>query len=445
MTEEGIRAMAAAGRGGVIDALVAGDWAGADGRRARIPIEAIVIADTLEGREAELVRARHADARLCVVHDPFTREALGGRVLAALRSNGMAVEEYVWERPRVTPEDVAGLMEATQGAEALIAVGSGTVSDGAKYATHLDGRAYSVFATSPMNAYTTPTASVSFGGLKRSLTCHSARGVFFDLGVIARCPRRLVSAAFADVICRTTAQVDWLASHLLLGTPYSETAYELLAIDEDGMIAAAPRLMEGDFEALARLTRVSAIMGLGTSFTGTTHVGSMAEHMISHCIDMFAADAHPGTSHGEQVGVAALTISQLQNAIWDAGAPPELAPTEIPAARLHPVYGAEAAASMIEQTEAKALDGAAAARLNDRLARDWGALCARIRPVMRPAEELEAAMRAAGCQTSAAELGLEPALYRRLVRDARFIRDRWTALDMAGDSGLLDPFAETLC
>jgi glycerol-1-phosphate dehydrogenase [NAD(P)+] len=231
--------------------------------------------------------------RLVVVSDKFTREALGSRVFRALQSRGN-VHEYVWERPRCTPEGIDELMAETRDAEAFIAVGSGTISDSVKFGSWSTGREYSVFATSPMNAYTTPTASISSQGFKKSVTCHSAKGVFFDLAVLARCPRRLVAAAFADVICRTTAQVDWLMSHLLFDTPYSDTAYALLAVDEDEMIASAQGLVEGDLDALATLTRVSAIMGLGTSFTGTTHVGSMAEHMISHYIDMFAGTEHPG-------------------------------------------------------------------------------------------------------------------------------------------------------
>ena len=434
--------------GGVIDALIAGTWRDpADGRRYGIPVEDIVIADTLEGREADLVRARHGARRVTVVHDAFTREALGGRVLAALRAEGDA-EELVWERPRCTPEGAEELSRLTRGAEALVAVGSGTVSDACKYATFLDGREYTVFATSPMNAYTTPTASVAEDGFKRSLTCHSARGVFFDLAVLARCPPRLVSAAFADVVCRTTAQVDWLMSHLLLGTPYRETAYTLLSIDEGDLIARAGALLDGDAEALATLTRVSAIMGLSTSFTGTTHVGSMAEHMISHAIDMWAAEhdpgGHPGTSHGEQVGVATLIVSRLQEEMLGEAEPPALGPTEIPRARLVADHGEAMAATMIEQAETKALDEAGAERMGDRLRRDWGDLSARLRAVMRPHDELRAAMAAAGCQLTGADLGLSPEFTQRCVRDARFVRDRFTMLDLAGDSGRLEPFARTI-
>ena len=85
------------------------------------------------------------------------------------------------------------------------------------------------------------------------------------------------------------------------------------------------------------LTRIAAIMGLGTSVTGTTHSGSMAEHMISHYIDMFAGDAH-----GEQVGVATLTMSRLQNQILGKDQPPTSQPTEIPTAELRARFGAQA-------------------------------------------------------------------------------------------------------
>ena len=430
--------------GGVIDELLARRWRDPEtGKVHGIPIDDIEIAESFAGREAELVRALHGGKRIMVVHDAFTRAALGERVFDALSHDG-PVEEFVWGRPRCTPEGVAELQAATEGAEALIAVGSGTISDSCKYATHLDGREYSAFATSPMNAYTTPTASVSFGGFKQSITCHFPKGVFFELEVIARCPPRLISAAFADVICRTTAQVDWLMSHLLLGTPYSETAYTLLSYDEDIMVANAAALLRGEPHALATLTRVSAIMGLGTSFTGTTHVGSMAEHMISHAIDMFSGAAHPGTSHGEQVGVASLTMSRLQNAILSADEPPILAPTRIPRARLERDYGPEASVMMSEQTARKAFDEASAAAMNERLARDWDTVRARLAAVLRPSAEVHDALAAAGCQLSGADLGLPPDLYRRLVRDARYIRDRFTMLDLADDSGRLEPFIETL-
>lgn len=427
---------------GVIGELVAGRWQDPKtGQRRTIPVKDIVIADTLEDSEAELVQRLHPGRPITVVSDDRTRGVLGERVFRALQPLGN-VKEFVWERPRITPAGIDELTEGTRDAEALIAVGSGTISDSVKYNTFLTEREYSVFATSPMNAYTTPTASVSFKGFKKSITCHSARGVFFDLGVVSKCPKRLISAAFADVVCRTTSQVDWLLSHLLFDTPYDETAYTLLAYDEESMMANAGRIVTGDFEALAMLTRIAALMGLATSFTGTTHVGSMAEHMTSHYIDMFAGEEHPGTSHGEQVGVATLTMSRLQNQILNTDRPPVLRPTEIPKDELHKRFGL-AADEMIAQTTRKALDSAMADALNQRFEKEWSQITGRLRAVMLPYQKLHDSMQAAGCQLTGADLGLDPEFYRDAVRYSRFIRDRFTLLDVAGDSGQLEAFVAT--
>ena len=87
---------------GVIGELVAGRWHDPHtGIKQTIPVESIVIADTLDGSEAELVHRIHPDKSLCVVSDQQTRAALGERVFRALQPLGN-VQEFVWERPRIT-------------------------------------------------------------------------------------------------------------------------------------------------------------------------------------------------------------------------------------------------------------------------------------------------------------------------------------------------------
>jgi glycerol-1-phosphate dehydrogenase [NAD(P)+] len=54
---------------------------------------------------------------------------------------------------------------------------------------------------------------------------------------------------------------------------------------------------------------------------------------------------------------------------------------------------------------------------------------------MVPAERIRAVLRRAGCPTTPEEIGLTPAFYASAVRNARFLRDRYTFLDLAADSG----------
>ena len=52
-------------------------------------------------------------------------------------------------------------------------------------------------------------------------------------------------------------------------------------------------------------------------------------------------------------------------------------------------------------------------------------------------------MASAGCQLTGSDLGLDPEFYRDAVRYSRFIRDRFSMLDVAGDSGQLEEFVKT--
>ena len=102
---------------------------------------------------------------------------MGSRIFKNLKAK-INVDEFIWEQPSSSIEGVQFLRTKLKDYDGMIAVGSGTVSDSIKYATFLEDKVYSVFATTPMNAYTTGTASISFDGIKKSLVAHYAQGVF---------------------------------------------------------------------------------------------------------------------------------------------------------------------------------------------------------------------------------------------------------------------------
>lgn len=430
---------------GVLTELLEGRWIDPDTRLpVNIEINDIVINADLIGQEAQLVARQHKGEKLAVVSDANTHAALGGRVYKALKADGFNVSEYIWKTPRSSDEGVKHIREVTRNCDARIAVGSGTISDTVKYASFLDKRAYSVFATSPMNAYSSSTASVLIDGFKSSINCKGPKGIFFDLQVVANCPSNLISAAFADVICRTTSQVDWLMSHLFFNTLYSDTPYALLRYDETDMIKNAHKMLTGDIDAVGMLTRISVIMGLGSQFTATTHSGSMAEHMISHYIDMFAGKKHPQSSHGEQVGISTITMSQLHNQILGNSNPPLMKPTDIPIQWMKKKFPHEIAENMIQQTRAKALSKHTANKLNKRFETEWESIRKQLVPFMLPFDKLHRAMKAAGCPLTASDLNLDGDFYREAVSGARFIRDRFCMLDVVDDSSGLEKFTRTM-
>jgi glycerol-1-phosphate dehydrogenase [NAD(P)+] len=168
----------------------------------------------------------------------------------------------------------------------------------------------------------------------------------------------------------------------------------------------------------------------------------MGEHQISHYIDSFAGQRHPGTTHGQQVGVASLTMARLQHALFARERPPRVAPTRIDRDELTARLGASNAEKCISEWSRKALDAQGATTLNDKLEELWPTLRAECLAFMLPVETMRDALAAAGGATTAVELGLDPQLYREAVRHSREMRNRYSVLDLLADSGELDALVE---
>jgi glycerol-1-phosphate dehydrogenase [NAD(P)+] len=70
----------------------------------------------------------------------------------------------------------------------------------------------------------------------------------------------------------------------------------------------------------------------------------------------------------------------------------------------------------------------------------WSELRAELQPFMMNPRDMELALRSAGGPTTATELGLPRKIWRDAMKYARDVRNRWSFLDLADDSGLLDDF-----
>jgi len=409
-----------------------------DGQPLVAPIRTVVIKDSLAGAEAELAEALDLGRRLAVVSDATTHRVLGRRIEQALGRIAKIQSIVLPGHPAPDLETTDRLRMATVDADALIAVGSGTINDLCKYASALDEKPYAVFATAAsMNGYTSVNAAITVEGHKKSLPAQAAAGVFFDLEVLAAAPLRLIRAGLGDSVCRCTAQADWLLAHLLLGRPYRTAPFALLAEDEAALLAAPEALVGGDLAAIRGLVRTLVLSGFGMTLCGGSDPASQGEHLISHYADMMGDPAWPENFHGEQIGVTTLTMAGLQASLLD-GAAPRIQPSPIDEAALVHHFGPELGRSCWQEFRHKRVDPGAAIQLNQRLAERWDEIRLRIAAIHRPPQQLREALERAGAATTPEALGWPREFYRAAVRHAREIRNRYTFLDLAADGGVLD-------
>jgi len=422
-----------------IAALVAGTWPDPDGAgMLGVPIASIVIEPSLAGSEGDLVRGIGLGGRLAVVCDPATEAALGDRVARALA--GRATVQCV-RLPAGAHADAATVDRvriATATADALVAVGSGTINDLCKHAAAQDDKPYAVFATAPsMNGYASGNAAITVHGHKHTLPARAPRGVFMDLAVLAAAPPRLLRAGIGDSLCRATAQVDWRLSHEVHGTRYRRAPFDLLAADEAPWRDAPEALLRGDPVAMRALARTLVLSGLGMTICNGSYPASQGEHLVSHYIDMLAPPERAAYLHGEQVAVATLAMAHLQERMLADGPPALRASTETAASFAHR-FGPELGASCWAAFSGKRLSPDAAESLTARLAPRWNGIVATLAPLSLSAAKVAKVLADAGAPRAARDIGITDAFFARAVHEARFLRDRYTFLDLAGDAGRLD-------
>ncbi|MEM9710055.1 MAG: iron-containing alcohol dehydrogenase [Pseudomonadota bacterium] len=427
----------------LIDEIVADEWFNPELNRVMsVDYERVVFEASLDGAEADLVDSLNLGKTFAVVADEATYDALGRRVAKNIATLGK-VETVVLDHPHADLHTVEDLKAKIAPFEAVVAVGSGTINDLCKYATHQQGRGYCVFGTAAsMNGYTSSTASMNLAsGLKVSLPAQAPKGFFVDLGVSAAAPPYLAAAGFADCMARSVAQIDWWMSHRMLGTDYWSSPYLIQEEDERILNTRAGRLPEGDIEAIASLYRVLTLCGLGIAITGVSNHGSMGEHQISHYIDCFAGDRHPGTLHGQQVGVASLTMARLQQQFLASDTPPRVSATRIDETDMARRMGPDIAGECAAEWQKKAFTAEFAEAFNARMEAIWPELRAELQAFTIPVADMQAMLKAASGPTTSAELGLDQSFYREAVRHNHEMRNRFSFVDIAADAGVLDTFA----
>lgn len=207
----------------------------------------------------------------------------------------------------------------------VISIGSGSITDVAKYARHLvqerEGRRvpFICFPTAAsVTAYTSALAVLTVSGVKRTLASLAPDVVSCDLATLADAPLAMTLAGFGDVMARSVAGGDWyLAGELGMDDGFSIVPTRLLEPAETNMIAMAERVSRSELDGVQAVTEAILLAGMAMSVVAQTAPISGWEHVISHYLDMTAeGDGRTMALHGGQVGVATLIAGRAYERCW---------------------------------------------------------------------------------------------------------------------------------
>ena len=384
----------------------------------RCGIHDIRIGSGLVTQAGEILRENGFPRRLLLIGDRDTLAAAAG-IEESL--TGFEVTRHCYDTLRVaTMDDVRLVEDYLDRVDAVVAVGTGSIHDPSRLACARRNKPLCLFATAPsMDGFASYNAPIVDGGFKTTHAAKCPEVIIADTKILAAAPKALKSAGFGDMISKYIALIDWQVSHLVTGEAYCPRVAELTRTAADRLMTMADRVTLEDEETAAAVLESLLMTGIAMSFTRTSRPGSGTEHILAHyweCIELL--EGKIPNFHGEDVGVATLLTLREYEAL--AGRETVTAHPEVNDwDAVYRAYGPLAGDVRKLNTPDTITDGIEPRVIEEK----WP----EIRAIVRSVPDYDAcyrAMQAAGCKTTIAEIGKDPAFVAESLLYHPYMRRR---------------------
>lgn len=384
----------------------------------RCGIHDIRIGSGLVTQVGEILRENGFPRRLLLIGDRDTLAAAAG-IEESL--TGFEVTRHCYDTLRVaTMDDVRLVEDYLDRVDAVVAVGAGSIHDPSRLACARRNKPLCLFATAPsMDGFASYNAPIVDGGFKTTHAAKCPEVIIADTKILAAAPKALKSAGFGDMISKYIALIDWQVSHLVTGEAYCPRVAELTRTAVDRLMTMADRVTLEDEETAAAVLESLLMTGIAMSFTRTSRPGSGTEHILAHyweCIELL--EGKIPNFHGEDVGVATLlTLREYEDLASreTVTAHPEVNDWDA----VYKAYGPLAGDVRKLNTPDTITDGIDPRVIEEK----WP----EIRAIVRSVPDYDAcyrAMKAAGCKTTIAEIGKDPAFVAESLLYHPYMRRR---------------------
>ncbi len=197
------------------------------------------------------------------------------------------------------------------------------------------------------------------------------------------------------------------------------------------------------------------LSGLAMQAHQSSRPASGAEHQFSHLWEGegLGRDLDPPLCHGFKVGVGSIAIAALFERVLqrdlsdlDVGELCNSWPAweEVEEKVRRAYSGSKLEEAAVKETQAKYVDAGQLRERLELLREVWPELREKVEAQLMTAGELRESLRAAGCPTSPEEIGLSIEDFKATYTRAQMLRKRYTVLDLANETGILDECVEEL-
>ena len=345
------------------------------------------------------------------IADANTYPVAGKKVEALLAS--FRVKTFVYAERELVPDEKAfgRLVIECVGHGLIVALGSGSINDLARYTAFCLQIPYIIIATAPsMDGYASMVSPLNVGGSKLTFDACAASAIIGDEEILATAPKLMAGAGIGDILGKYNSLNDWRLGRLIFGeyycgyvAEYTKSAVEKCLSDPNNYLNLMDALV---------------ISGIAMSYVGNSRPASGAEHHLSHYWEeAFIRAGKPPVLHGVKVGVATLVILRLYRLLWDMG--------------------------LNVRSVARSGEGEARGRVDLYISK-WDGIMAESKKTLPEYGYVKDTLAEAGVPVTPGSIGVTREEFRDGLLHAHELRNRFTVLQMLGDMGLLEKFASEL-
>ena len=166
--------------------------------------------------------------------------------------------------------------------------------------------------------------------------------------------------------------------------------------------------------------------------------------LISHYIDMFMGEKHPGSLHGEQVGVATLLLSKMQNDILNNSQPPQFSEINHDLTIFENIFGKDAGINLHKQFQNKLFTQKSLTEINKKLLKNWGSYKKSLITFAVQTDKIKKSFINCGAACTNSDLNIPNDFYKTAIENAYYLRDRFSYLDIMQYLGRIDKYSKNL-
>ncbi len=333
----------------------------------------------------------------------------------------------ILKSPKPDEKNLKKIAIAAKNCDLILALGSGTINDLCKFTAAKTKIPYAIFASAAsMNGYLSKNASITISGHKKTLSATLPIAVFCDLKILKLAPLELTKAGIGDSLCFYSCWFDWYLSHKILGTKFDKKPFEILRKKMEFLVKNFQKFSARDEDFLKILIEILLLSGQGMTMSGGSYPASQSEHLIAHAIEMKYPKIVHKKLHGAMIAVTTLTAAKMQKDLLSTTyqhSHPELVSGSIYPA-LQKFFGKKIAAECEKEYEQKLL------AIQQVKSPNWSKIKTELQKIHFDESHLKEIFTHFKINTSAKSLGLSNQQYQECVAHAKFIRNRFTCLDL---------------